>query len=516
MCRMILEADIDVGGVAAEPSGRATRRRSARGGQCGSDVGPLGPSTFEEAVDFPAWVLPTLLEHVKQHATLDPLAALHGKTIVLTTSFSGIGSAEWAMAFIRHALARQGCNVVVRHHSACDTSTLCRSMLSKHASPPDHIFCDLMDKLEPEIVEQLVALQASFREKLPPLGSTSVKQHRHQVTDVGQRFLEAACELLRGYSSRADEIASWCSKCNSKCIAKPVALSDALWIEIGGNTCTPWSSSGARMGWLDESSLPSLAWGWWCRQGLPDIIINECVPAWPAAAFWQGMLHGLGYSHETVQLDPARMGLPCCRPRSYTIVACSSSVAIASLSDLLLGSTSKRLAMDASAYFRAPQDLQLSVKKAMLKKRHINLSDGIAADLPWSRVLCFGSRLRLEDHKRRALEKSDGKPALAMVSQTVPFAGSMRSVVPTLLRNSMCFDTTTGRMLLPIEHFVVNGIPLFCDILTPELVVIPQSAFEDLSISDARQLAGNMMHLASVGCALMAALCCHEHTRFST
>jgi hypothetical protein len=342
--------------------------------------------------------------------------------------------------------------------------------------------------------------------------------------------------MLDGYTKKPDapesawcskawcaEAMGWCYQCNQFCPMQPIIAEGTLWIEVGGNTCTPWSSSGARLGWLDPSSVPALAWGWWISQCRPQIIINECVPAWPAEEFWEAMLCRTNFSQETIKMNPKDMGIPCSRPRSYTIVACQPSVQLTAVSQALKESCTRSMVIDAAVYFKATPDMQLQLKRAILERRHIQLTSDELAMFPWSRCLSFGARSRLTDHKRmlnKKMEQSgqvqDKRAMLAMVSQTMSFAGPVRSLVPTLLRNSMCFIISEQRLMLPIEHFLVNGVPLFYENLPPKLQVIPVQAFETLGESEARRLAGNMMHLASVGSILLGALCCYCHNVLPT
>eukprot|EP00972_Heterocapsa_arctica_P041976 6191348-Heterocapsa_arctica.AAC.1 len=66
--------------------------------------------------------------------------------------------------------------------------------------------------------------------------------------------------MLDGYTKKPDApVSAWCSKawcseakgwcyqCNQLCPMKPDISEGSLWIEVGGNTCTTWSSSGARL-----------------------------------------------------------------------------------------------------------------------------------------------------------------------------------------------------------------------------------------------------------------------------
>jgi hypothetical protein len=475
---------------------------------------PEGPKTWEDVANWPQAVLPRLTQHVLKKCNLDPLTGLDQMTVVMTTSYSGIGSAEWAMAFIKKAFESYNCYVEVEFYSACDFAPSCRRMLQQHREPPKHIFGDLQDRVPAALLEYIHKLQAAYNEELTEVAGLCRKGRKEKVAALGSEFFKECLNEFDKYPwTPADEpVTAWCYRCNQMCPVTPEISEGSLWIEVGGNTCTPWSASGARLGWLDPSSVPALAWGRWISQCRPHIIINECVPAWPAREFWEHMLKGTEFTQETLNMNPKNMGIPSCRPRSYTIVTCRGSVPMLQVSEALDVACTSSLAVDAAVYFKATPEMQLEMKREILRRRHIFFTEQNLEDIPWSRVLTFGARMRLKSH----IDQSTGfqgtqRAMLVMVSQTMQFAGYPRSLVPTLVRNSLCYIVSEDRLMLPIEHFLVNGVPLFYEGLPPELQVIPQRAFEQLGLSEARRLAGNMMHLASVGSVLLAALCCYRH-----
>ena len=79
-----------------------------------------------------------------------------------------------------------------------------------------------------------------------------------------------------------------------------------------GNTCTPWSSCGSLMGWLDVASLPSLVWGAWLHRARPHLVINECTPHWPATTFFQKFLgdSSAACRIDEIKVSPDTLGIP--------------------------------------------------------------------------------------------------------------------------------------------------------------------------------------------------------------
>jgi hypothetical protein len=63
----------------------------------------------------------------------------------------------------------------------------------------------------------------------------------------------------------------------------------------------------------------------------------------------------------------------------------------------------------------------------------------------------------------------------------------------------MIYNLKLKRLLCNSEHFVVNGVPLFCRNLPDELMAVPPAVFLDMGYPLARQLSGNMMNIPVVG-----------------
>ena len=112
----------------------------------------------------------------------------------------------------------------------------------------------------------------------------------------------------------------WCFAHHKKCPYKaPTDVGGAqLFVEVGGNVCTPWSSAGSRHGWLDPVSLPNLVWLWDIRSRKPDIVVNECTPFYEADV----VLKFLGpdeYDSFHLKFGPDDLGIPVSRDRLYSV-----------------------------------------------------------------------------------------------------------------------------------------------------------------------------------------------------
>eukprot|EP00959_Pyramimonas_sp_CCMP1952_P468927 9494067-Pyramimonas_sp.AAC.1 len=146
---MELEPDLD-------PVG-AVRQRRGEGNAPQPNSGlPEGPRTHDDIFKFAEHLVERLgtvfaeAGDPKYYDTLDErLYLLEGWSVVLTTSYSGVGSAEWAAAFLREALRKKGFWLNFEIYSATEISPGCRDVLKKHADSPAHIFENILDRIPP-------------------------------------------------------------------------------------------------------------------------------------------------------------------------------------------------------------------------------------------------------------------------------------------------------------------------------------------------------------------------------
>eukprot|EP00972_Heterocapsa_arctica_P028975 4264344-Heterocapsa_arctica.AAC.1 len=67
----------------------------------------------------------------------------------------------------------------------------------------------------------------------------------------------------------------------------------------------------------------------------------------------------INFNQETIKMNPKDMGIPCSRPRSYTIVTCQPSVPMTPVSQALKVACTRSMEIDAAVYFKATPDMQL-------------------------------------------------------------------------------------------------------------------------------------------------------------
>ena len=124
---------------------------------------PDGPKTFMETFAFAE-------ENIKRIRAVAEsglgLACLDRKRLVLTSSYSGVGTAEWAMRFVVAALNSSGLGQLqVRFYSVADSSPQCRKVLMQFQPPPEHVFGDLKRRMPEGFVEWMHEQQEAMRDQ---------------------------------------------------------------------------------------------------------------------------------------------------------------------------------------------------------------------------------------------------------------------------------------------------------------------------------------------------------------
>lgn len=121
-----LEQDLDTG----PDIGLARKRPRAEAAQAGAGV--PGPRTYSHIYDF-AKVLLQRLEVLTPNTYGSELReytrSMNELKIVITTSYSGVGSAEWGAKFVQSGFQDVlGIRVETRFYSATDYSKICRNV----------------------------------------------------------------------------------------------------------------------------------------------------------------------------------------------------------------------------------------------------------------------------------------------------------------------------------------------------------------------------------------------------
>ena len=261
---------------------------------------PPGPSSYPDLFDWHN----DLVRRIMQLWRLKHIRTTTKKIrVLLTTSYSGAGFAEAAASMVASAFRKHTFfDVEIVLHSQTEMQEICHSLLTA-----PHVFENLLHRVDEQVVMALRELQTKRRDELS-------QDRRLDKEEVGNHFFREACDILAALGAEDVRLFGYCVKCDNLCRWAPTKQVDPdvteVWVEIGGNTCTPWSARGKKFGWLDAANIPALIWGWSLKMaGPPDIVLNECTPLWPAYKFWTGVFHQpLKPIVESVKFSPVDMG----------------------------------------------------------------------------------------------------------------------------------------------------------------------------------------------------------------
>ena len=254
-------------------------------------------------------ILPT---HVKRLLTtpakqnlidaLDELKSTLHMDIILSSSYSGSGAFEYAATQVLQTCAQvtepQGESTSRQWicHSASEVGVTERAWLLglKGMARHEHVFGDILDRLPRPVYTALKTMEedalsalASLKDQLQQ-GIITNGEFSAGASAMGQQYVDKICKELAGIEFESDV---WCYRHQSLCPVSPRSASthsslsrktreSALWIEVAGNTCVPWSPMAKRDGGtalLDRSTLVFLCWAFSAKFYEPDLIIQENV-----------------------------------------------------------------------------------------------------------------------------------------------------------------------------------------------------------------------------------------------
>ncbi|CAL1151620.1 unnamed protein product [Cladocopium goreaui] len=361
----------------------------------------------------------------------------------LTTAYSGVGFGEAAAAMVADAFNRLSLfKVEVVLHSQTEIDSACQEVLSA-----PHVFVDLCHRVDTHVVATLKKMQEQKRKRLQQDPNLS-------KGTLGREFLKEAAAYLNGLDSSVFCTFAWCCKCNAFCEWAPqVGPSQdgliELWLELAGNTCTPWSARGKGLGYLDEASIPSFIWAFSLKKTSrsPDAVVNECTPRWPATEFFSEVFDDAVV--ETANFSPTDMGIPVNRPRAYSIVTLNELTQKKPYRfgvELLQKVAFCNLILKGSVFLTASEEEVGEYMNGLAERRSLpERVDG----RPYRclAVMDFGDRQRLQQY----VEMLQSKHPISFdwdinvdLAQAPPF-GSAHTVLPTIIRNSKLYNMKEKR-----------------------------------------------------------------------
>ena len=166
----------------------------------------VGPKNVDDVVGWGAAMASRMNDVLCEHSTswsvvCEPYGAGGNFMIVLTSHFSGIGSAEVAWKQIHDTLAQVfGCDFQCMVWAATDKNDKCAAVPQCHESPshlkPAHVFGDILDLMPACRRRQLEAAQKQQRENFKTAcGDRSGADRRGILAEHCEKFLEVATNI---------------------------------------------------------------------------------------------------------------------------------------------------------------------------------------------------------------------------------------------------------------------------------------------------------------------------------
>ena len=354
----------------------------------------------------------------------------------------------------------------VRWYSVTEYHEPCQSVLAEY--DPEHIFVDVRERASGDWVEELSAKQMSFATQASANASRTHSSEAAWTKSMGSLFFEEACPVLAQATFRET---CFCKKHGQECPCRPCLESGDIWVELSGNTCTPWSSSGSQRGFLDAHALTGLIWATSLANAStpPHLIINENTPRYPGEQIWAALCPD--WAQYSASLSPANFGLPVSRPRKYLGVSRLPHTAAAAAAPLDLLQLMD-CDIDASLFFEVPEHVTEAFIRSMAEGRNLAAPAGISA----KDLLSFAVRQRLgqykeswEAYRQAAGPASSSDLGLVDVSQNFAYAGprdwGTRNHMPTLkgfgvnnlIERSIEHDTPATQSKLVSQIFLVTS-----------------------------------------------------------
>ena len=455
---------------------------------------PAGPRSYTELFEWPLNVAQRAQRMIQDNGW----AMRKEIKVVVTTAFSGVGMAEIAAKCVKDALQRIGLHVHLDFYAATDICAICQDLLQSQ-----HVFADLLERADSSVWSHLLELQSGIlSEVTEKCKKLSGKAQTEAWQTANARFFQAATSFLDGQAASFVDRA-YCVKCDGYCRWVPDRDPGTLWLDCGGNVCTPFSTRGNNKKWLDKANLPLFAWCYSMKHvAQPDFILNECVSSMPINFF--RACFGNTVSISPVNFSPTDLGFPVNRPRQYVVLKFSAEAPkIALTKDTLAEVAFRTLECAGSVLLQASKEDVRKFAQQLAEQRKIFVEAGDPI-YKMKLVMDVADRQRAEAFRAALLDR--GLPAhadyIADVAQTVQF-GTVATYMPTVIRNSRMYSFASDRLVLPAELLAAQGLPVGQGLLCCEHV---PSAIRELPnvrrCREVTQLLGNCMHLCQVGVCL--------------
>ncbi len=411
---------------------------------------------------------------------------LFSKTCTMSSHFSGVGSAEWAMLCLDSGFFQAiGERVNIRSASVCDSSRSCQQVLQGFlAGSSTCIFADITDLSD---VGKRLYQEARKRGHLKNIHAAWKEiNESHLNIGVGRacaRHLSSACVGSRH-----------------------------LTFDVSGSPCQAWSRMGPRHGKHSPEMVVFLVWCKWARSVRPYVVVHENVPGFDG----QLLETFLGDLFEiiTVRTSPKQCGFAFLnRPRLYAMLLLrGETVKLRPLQE-----TYNHITQAAKEHIErvSPSFCFVATTGALLaeensRRRQTGCMPVLQPSRDWSYMLTPKQQGYVRNYlaARKCCGGLSPSEYAAVYMCNIcqnPLHRRIQlchdGMMPTFTRSTKLWVPFLRRWLLPCEMALAMGLPTTVE--AAEHAKVDRDASQH-----SYALVGNMMHVACVGTVLAVALSC--------
>ena len=447
---------------------------------------------------------------------------------VLTTDYSGIGTAEEAARCLSIAAARKAhgegkvdyaapllCQRAGDKEADCRRMLLEREHVLKHG--PSCVHGDIGERCDREIWETL-------HESVRRLKASEVLRLETDPAKFAKYcFAKVMKQDLVGVKAHCFRHGKMCSVCRPRSGTDAADSEKDVWkIHLAGFNCFDWSAMGGKNGWFGWSTP---AFAQWLAERLQfdedDCILCENTPFFDLQTLAE--LTAERWHMQVISVSPKLFGIPVERKRIYIILLRKGKVRFQGLASSSSSQNQgddtnffllqrqfdsifhRNIVMTPGSQFRAPEAYKQEhvVDLAAAQK----LPPTTASGKRWScyQAVSAAVRCKINEHKKALFEKSgeyledmeerEREQWTTDLCQSADYMAPSCGHVPALLQRTNLWLFGQRRLALPSEHLECQGWNLFGDPACLYKSPITLEQLQHMKPARVKSFAGNGMHL---------------------
>ncbi|CAE7778137.1 unnamed protein product [Symbiodinium sp. CCMP2592] len=452
-----------------------------------------------------------------------------GTGICMRSDYSGLGGPEEAWWQIAKALRLDHEVITCQRCSDIDAAAQYVLLHRSKASGCSRSCCvlgDIRERCSDGVLQALESLQTDFLAEANRICARGNSGESCESRDavykrLGKQFVKDAFGLLvqempvmPATSSAPDQVQVPCLSHNRSCPAFPSPQQgfSGLLCSVAGIICYDFSPMGAGKRFLGNSAIPFLIWARERLCSQEDFFVVECVTNFDDETLAE--LLADSYQMHTLRACPSLFGLPVTRDRKYMVFLARRSLvwcdAVNSVGpqEAFRKLFARPVVMRGDELLRAPDAAVHDFVSSLAVAR--GLPESGSGSVAWSCYLAMSpaNRQSVRDHEQslQAAGFAEQAAVLTNIAQRASHMGPVLSgFAPALLRSSLLWSFRLRRIVLPAEHLELQGYSLWGN---EERRSVVSDVLPSLRSSSLRSLAGNAMHIQSIGSVLMFVVSC--------